>query len=145
MRDFKLPLDITQIQKCIPHRYPFLLIDRVLALTPGDSVVGIKQVSISEPMLQGHFPEFPVFPGVLVVEGMAQAAAVLAYYTLDSFKEILLTEVINTRFRKMIVPGDTLRYEMRVEKSRPPFFWFEGKALVDGEIVATARLSALLK
>ncbi len=144
--DLKMPMDINAIQKCIPHRYPFLLIDRVLELVPHEHIVAIKNVSMSEPMLQGHFPGNPVFPGVLIVEGIAQAAAVLGHLSYEKgLTQCLLTEVRAARFRRQVVPGDVMRFEVRVAKRRPPFFWFDAKCLIDGEITAEVEISAYIK
>jgi 3-hydroxyacyl-[acyl-carrier-protein] dehydratase len=140
------PLELVDIQKCLPHRHPFLLIDRVLELVPFESIKAIKCVSASDPILQGHFPDFPVMPGVMIVEGMAQAAGVLGHKSLATgFKQCLLTEIVNSRFRRQVVPGDVLVYDIKVKKSRPPFFWFDAVATVDGDLAAKVQLSALMK
>ena len=143
--NMQLPLGVPEIQECIPHRYPFLLIDKIIALTPYQSITAIKNVSALDPFMPGHFPNYPVFPGVLIVEGIAQASAVLGYCSTGKKNEVLLTEVNQTRFRKKVLPGDTLRYDIVIEKHRNPFFWFKGTAYVDQEIVATTSFSALLK
>ncbi len=141
-----LPLGNEQIQRCIPHRYPFLLIDQVIELVPGESIVAIKNISISDPILQGHFPGFPVFPGVLIIEAMAQASGILGRYSRDTdYQEMLLTEIGHCRFRQKVVPGDQLRFEVCLEKQRDPFFWFKGNAVVAGRSVASATISALMK
>ncbi len=144
--DFKLPMDIETIQKCIPHRYPFLLIDRVLEAIPHERIVAIKNISFSDPFLQGHFPGNPVVPGVLVIEAIAQAAAVLGHLSYeDGLSVCALTEVSAARFRRKIIPGDVLRLEVTVLKRRPPFFWFEAVCTVDGEHAAEVKLSAFIK
>lgn len=144
--DIKLPMDIEAIQKCIPHRYPFLLIDRVLEAVPHERIVAIKNISFSDPMLQGHFPGNPVVPGVLVIEAIAQAAAVLGHLSYeDGLSVCALTEVSSARFRRKIIPGDVLRLEVLVLKRRPPFFWFEAVCMVDGELAAEVKLSAYIK
>lgn len=141
-----LPFGIEQINKCIPHRYPFLLVDQVIELVPNESIVAIKQISVSDPILQGHFPGNPVYPGVLLVEAMAQTSAILGHYCLEKgHKSVLLTEVNNARFRRQVVPGDTLKITIKIEKSRSPFFWFKGEVTVGGEVAAKATLSALMK
>jgi len=145
-KKFNLPMDIMAIQECLPHRHPLLLVDRIVELVPYESVKGIKCISISDPILRGHFPDFPVFPGVLIVEGVAQTAGVLGHMSLaDGFEKCLLTEISKTRFRKQVVPGDVLTYDVKVKKARAPFFWFEAVATVDGDVVAQIELSALMK
>ncbi len=142
----KLPMDIIEIQKCIPHRYPFLLIDRVLEAVPHEYIVAIKNVSMSDPTLQGHFPGNPVMPGVLIVEAIAQAAAVLGHLSYATgLSQCLLTEVSAARFRRPVVPGDVMRFEVHVAKRRPPFFWFDAKCLIDGEVAAEVKISAFIK
>jgi beta-hydroxyacyl-ACP dehydratase FabZ len=142
----KFPMDVQAIQKCIPHRYPFLLIDRVLDAVPNEYIIATKNVSFADPVLQGHFPGNPVFPGVLIVEAMAQAAAVLGHLSYEhGLNTCYLTEVENARFKKPVVPGDMLKFDVKVIKRRPPFFWFEAQCLVDGEAVATVKLSAYIK
>ena len=142
----KFPMDIQAIEKCIPHRYPFLLIDRVLDAAPNEFITAIKNVSMTDPVLQGHFPGNPVVPGVLIVEAMAQAAAVLGHLSYElGLTTCYLTEVQSARFRKPVVPGDTMRFEVKVLRRRPPFFWFEAQCLVDGEPVADVKLSAYIK
>ena len=145
-KQIELPMGVQQIQEVLPHRYPMLLIDKVLELTAEKSVVALRNVSISDPILQGHFPGQPVLPGVMIVEGMAQAAGILGRFSLDHlFKEVLLTEVSETRFRAKVVPGDTLLYKVCVEKKRGHFFWFQGQALVEDKVVASAKFSAFIK
>ncbi len=140
------PIEVIDIQKCIPHRHPFLLVDRVIELVPSQSIKAIKCISISDPILQGHFPDNPIMPGVMIVEGMAQVAGILGYKSLAAgFKQCLLTEISGARFRRPVVPGDVLVYEITVKKSRPPFFWFDAVATVDGDIAAKVELSALMK
>jgi 3-hydroxyacyl-[acyl-carrier-protein] dehydratase len=143
--EFKLPMDVLEIQKCIPHRYPFLLIDRVLELKANESIVATKNVSISDPILQGHFPKNPLVPGVLIVEAMAQACGVLGYMTLGSLEVCLLTEVSKARFKRPVVPGDVMKFEVTLTKARKPFHWFRGVCTVDGELAASVDLSAFIK
>lgn len=140
-----LPLTVPAIEKCIPHRYPFLLVDRITKLKPNEHVLGHKNISACDPFLQGHFPQNPIFPGVLMIEGMAQTAGVLGFFSVGSSREILLTEVNQARFRQMVVPGDCLTYDVVIERIREPFFWYHASALVDGKVVARAKFSALLK
>ena len=139
-------MDINAIQQCIPHRYPFLLIDRVVDYKAGEYIHAIRSVTFSDPILQGHFPGNPVMPGVLIIEALAQAAAVLGKMTIPGgFTECLLAEVTNSRFRRPVMPGDTVRLEATLGRKRPPFYWFDGKALVDGQPVATVNFCALMK
>ena len=146
INDLQFPLDVTTIQKCIPHRYPFLLIDRVLEAVPDKHIVATRNVSISDPMLQGHFPDRPVVPGVLIVEAMAQAAAVLGHLsTKNGLETCLLTEVSSARFKRQVIPGDVMRFDITVSKSRMPFFWFDAKCTVEDDIAATVKLSAYIK
>lgn len=141
-----MPMDTESIQKCIPHRYPFLLVDRVVSMTPGDKIVAYRNISISESALQGHFPGDPVLPGVFIIEGLAQTAAIFGYYATGAVaKGCLLSDVSEARFRKPVRPGDRLMYEVKIERQRAHFIWFEGTALVDGEPVATAKFSALMR
>jgi beta-hydroxyacyl-ACP dehydratase FabZ len=141
-----LPLDSKAIEKCIPHRYPFLLVDKILELEPGKSIRGLKNVSLSDPILQGHFPSQPIYPGVLLIEAMAQTSAVLAYFSNPNpFSQILLTEVSQARFRRTVLPGDSLHFLITTEKSRGSFAWFNGQALVGQDVVASCKFSAFVK
>lgn len=142
----EFPLDVVAIQKIIPHRYPFLLIDRVISIVAGQSVVAIKNVSISDPILQGHFPGQPVYPGVLMVEGLAQTAAVLGISSnKNKIETVLLSSIEDARFRRVVNPGDTLRYEVQLERQRGGFCWFKGTAYVEQEIAVSVKFSALMK
>ena len=139
-------MELTEIESCIPHRYPFLFIDRVLELKPGEKLVAIKNCSIGDPVLQGHFPGDPVFPGVLMIEALAQASTILGYFSKkDGYEQVLLTEVSSARFRRKVIPGDCLRLEVCLQKTRPPFFWFDGRVLVDDNTAAQVTFSALMK
>ena len=138
-------LDATQIQALIPHRYPFLLIDRIVALEPGKRAVGLKLVSMSDGYLQGHFPDYPVMPGVLIVEALAQTGAVLVMH--DQANAGLLpffARIDNCRFRQPVRPGDTLRLEIEVTSFRPPVGKAHGRALVDGTLTCEADLTFAL-
>jgi beta-hydroxyacyl-ACP dehydratase FabZ len=139
-------LDITQIQAILPHRYPFLLIDRIVDYEPGKRVVGIKNVTLNEPYFDGHFPGAPVMPGVLIVEAMAQTAGVLMLATLPNREEklIFFTGIDRAKFRKPVIPGDQLRLELVVLRLRPRYIRLEGKAYVDGALVAEAEISSSL-
>jgi len=141
-----MPMDTEAIQRCIPHRYPFLLVDRVTSMTPGDKIVAYRNISGSESALQGHFPGDPVLPGVFIIEGLAQTAAIFGYYATGCvYKGCLLSDVSEARFRKPVRPGDRLVYEVKIERQRGHFLWFDALALVDGEKVATAKFSALMR
>ena len=139
-------LDIDEVLRRIPHRYPFLLVDRAEDYQPGVSIIGIKSVTINEPFFIGHFPGFPVMPGVLIVEAMAQTGAVLMSKTLDvdvSTKTIMFMSVDNARFRSPVRPGDTLRMHIDVLRARGGIYKFRGRALVRDKLVAEAEFAAL--
>ena len=140
-----LPLEAADIMRIIPHRYPFLLVDRIIELEPGRRVVGIKAVTANEPQFTGHFPGRPIMPGVLMVEALAQTAGV-AVMTLDEYrgKLGLFAGIDDCRFRRMVVPGDTLRLEVTVEKLRGMFGRVRGVATVDGEVAVEATLSIIV-
>ncbi len=145
IQSLTMPWGIKEIERALPHRYPFLLIDRVLELVPRESVLAIKNISVSEPVLQGHFPGSPIYPGVMTVEGLAQAAGILSYVSPEKgISSMLLTEVQNARFRRQIIPGDTITYSVRLLKSRGKFFWFSGEARVGNEVAVECELSALV-
>lgn len=143
--NFDLPMNVTDIEKCLPHRYPFLLIDQIVAFEKGKFIRGKKYISANEPFLQGHFPGQPVMPGVLMVESIAQASAVLGKLTLEGdCSQCLLMEIKQTRFRRVVVPGEILDIEVQVTNSRKDFFWFEGTAKVEDKLVVDAVFSAKL-
>jgi 3-hydroxyacyl-[acyl-carrier-protein] dehydratase/UDP-3-O-[3-hydroxymyristoyl] N-acetylglucosamine deacetylase/3-hydroxyacyl-[acyl-carrier-protein] dehydratase len=139
-------LNIEQIQGMLPHRYPFLLIDRILELEEGKSVVALKNVTYNEPFFQGHFPALKVMPGVLVVEALAQAGGILLYRSIpEPDKKIsLLSKIDKTKFRKPVVPGDQLRLEVEMIKLKSRFCHVRGRALVDGEVVVEGEVMASL-
>ncbi len=140
-------IDVLEVMKLIPHRPPFLMIDRVEDIAPGESAVGVKNITIDEPFFAGHFPQRPVFPGVLIVEAMAQTAAVLVVETLGDEamgKLVYFMTIDSARFRKPVVPGDQLRLEVRVQRHRGPVWKFSGEAKVDDQIVAEATYSAMI-
>jgi 3-hydroxyacyl-[acyl-carrier-protein] dehydratase len=143
----KKTIDINRIMKMIPHRYPILLVDRILEYVPGESAVGLKNVSINEPHFQGHFPDFPVMPGVLIVEAMAQTAAILVVDTLGKKAEgktVYFMSIDDARFRKPVVPGDCMHIHVKKIHSRANVWKFEGRALVDGALCAEATFSAMI-
>jgi len=140
-----LPLEAADIMRIIPHRHPFLLVDRIVELEPGVRAVGIKAVTANEPQFTGHFPERPIMPGVLMVEALAQTAGVVVM-SLDEYrgKVGLFAGIDDCRFRRMVVPGDTLRLEITVEKLRGMFGRVRGVASVDGEVAVEATLSIIV-
>jgi 3-hydroxyacyl-[acyl-carrier-protein] dehydratase len=140
-----LPLETADIMTILPHRYPFLLVDRVVELEPGKRAVGIKQVTANEPQFTGHFPGRPIMPGVLMVEALAQTAGI-AVQTLPEYagKLGLFAGIDDCRFKRLVVPGDTLRLEVTVEKLRGMFGRVRARATVDDEIAAEATLSIII-
>jgi len=138
-------LDINEIQRILPHRYPFLLVDRIIEIEP-ERIVGIKNVTRNEPFFAGHFPDFPVMPGVLIVEAMAQTAGVLVLQGIpDRHKKlVLLVAIENARFRRPVVPGDTLHLEMSILKRKASVAKMAGRATVDGQLVAEAEVMCKL-
>ncbi|MFC1811263.1 3-hydroxyacyl-ACP dehydratase FabZ [Thermodesulfobacteriota bacterium] len=137
--------DIQEIMNVLPHRYPFILVDRILELIPGEKVVALKNVTINEPFFQGHFPGTPVMPGVLIVEAMAQAGAVLAYASLsheESDGVVFFMGMDKVKFRKPVVPGDQLIIELKPLKQRLKVFKMSATAKVDKTLVAEAELMA---
>ena len=140
-------VDIARIMQAIPHRYPFLLVDRVVELKPNESAVGIKNVSINEHYFQGHFPSRPVMPGVLIIESMAQTAAVLVVETLGEDaqgKLVYFMMVEGAKFRRPVVPGDQLRIHVVKERNRGNVWKFRAEARVDGVVVAEATYAAMI-
>jgi beta-hydroxyacyl-ACP dehydratase FabZ len=134
-------LDIEEIRKILPHRFPMLLVDRILELEP-DRIVGIKNVTVNEPFFQGHFPDFPVMPGVLIVEAMAQVAGVLVLKGIEdrASKLVLLAGIDSAKFRRPVLPGDQLRIEMTVVKKKASVAKMRGVATVDGNVVAEVEV-----
>jgi 3-hydroxyacyl-[acyl-carrier-protein] dehydratase len=136
------PLDARQIQAIIPHRYPFLLVDRIVELEPGARVVGIKHVTMGDAFLQGHFPDHPVMPGVLIVEALAQTGAVLALADPAARGRIpYFARIDNCRFRRPVRPGDSIRLEVALQAARGPVGKAHGRALVEGALVCEADLT----
>jgi len=143
-------LDVVEIQKILPHRYPFLLVDRITEMTEGESVKGYKNVSISEPVFQGHFPGHPIYPGVMILEGMAQAGGILALKSSGFTEEELESKVIyfmsidGAKFRNPVKPGDKLEYRISVIKLRKNIIVLDGKAYVGDVLVSEAELKAMV-
>ncbi|OUS17920.1 3-hydroxyacyl-[acyl-carrier-protein] dehydratase FabZ [Rhodospirillales bacterium 47_12_T64] len=140
-------VDILEIKEMIPHRYPFLLIDRVDNIIKDQGAIGLKNVTINEPFFEGHFPRQPVMPGVLIIEAMAQTAAVLVVETLDgeaAGKLVYFMTVDEARFRKPVTPGDQLRIHVTKTRRRGAVWKFEGRAMVDGKLVAQAKFAAMI-
>lgn len=137
--------DVRQIMEIIPHRYPFLLVDKILELVPGEHVKGLKNVTINEPFFQGHFPGEPIMPGVLVLEAMAQTAAVLAFEThpeRERGEPIYFLGIDKVRFRKPVLPGDQIIFELRDYKQKRNIMKMKGTATIDGELAVEAELMA---
>ncbi|MBR1220045.1 3-hydroxyacyl-ACP dehydratase FabZ [Bradyrhizobium sp. U87765 SZCCT0131] len=140
-------VDIAQILKTLPHRFPFLLIDRVRDIRSDFSGVGIKNVTINEPQFTGHFPGRPIFPGVLMIEGMAQTAGVIGMLSTgetDRPTAVYFLTIDKCKFRKPALPGDTIEYHMRLITRKKAMWWFHGDAKVNGNIVAQADIGAML-
>lgn len=137
-------IDIHEIQRLLPHRYPFLLIDRVLEFTPGEHLIGIKNISYNEPQFTGHFPKRVIMPGVLILESLAQATGLLAFKSVDDLHAdnalYYLAGIDNARFKRPVEPGDQLHLEVRIVKNKRNFWKFTGVASVDGEIVVSADI-----
>jgi len=140
-------IDINEIKRVIPHRYPFLLIDRVVEIVEPDVIRGYKNITANEPMFQGHFPDSPVFPGVLILEAMAQLGAYFVMRKLPEDKRMAYFAGIDkVRFKRVVIPGDRLDFEVKLVRNRGSFVVMEGKATVEGELAASATLmSALAK
>ena len=136
-------LQIQEIMALLPHRYPFLLIDRVLDYTPGESLTAIKNVTVNEPIFTGHFPGMPIFPGVLILEALAQATGILGFKTVTERSEnelYLFAAIDEARFKKPVLPGDTMVLEVKFLKERRNVWKFYGEAKVEGQIVCSAEL-----
>ena len=141
-------IDVTEIMDILPHRYPILLVDRVTELTKGESIVALKNISIGESVLQGHFPNQPIWPGVMTVEALAQAGGILAMKSSDSDdfadKIVLFMGIDNAKFRRPVTPGDQLFLHVKKVQERGPVWKFSGEAKVDGKTVASADFSAMV-
>ena len=143
-------LDVIEIQKILPHRYPFLLVDKVTSMNEGKNIVAYKNVSISEPVFQGHFPGHPIYPGVMILEGMAQAGGILAFKSGGLSEEEIKQKVMyfmsidGAKFRSPVKPGDKLEYKISVKKLRKTLIVLDGEAWVDDTLVAQAELKAMI-
>jgi 3-hydroxyacyl-[acyl-carrier-protein] dehydratase len=141
-------LDIKKIMEVLPHRYPFLLVDKVLEMEPGKRIVTVKNVTINEPFFQGHFPGYPIMPGVLLIEAMAQSWGILVLSQEPERvqeRSILFIGIDNARFRKPVVPGDQVRFELEAMNLKRSIWKFKGKAFVEGTLVAEAELMATVR
>jgi len=143
--------NVVEIQKILPHRYPFLLVDRITDLKEGEYIEGFKNVSISEPVFQGHFPDHPIYPGVMIIEGMAQAGGVLAFKSMDNAsqeeienKVVYFMSIDKAKFRAPVTPGDQLVYKINVIKNKGAVWQLDAKAYVDDKVVAQAELKAMI-
>ena len=144
-------IDVVEIQKILPHRYPFLLVDKVTELNVSENLVGYKNVTIGEQIFEGHFPGHPIYPGVMILEGMAQAGGVLAFKSLGDMTEeeaaqkvVYFMSIDKAKFRNPVKPGDRLEYRINVLKHKGNIWVFEGKAYVDDKLVAEAELKAMI-
>ena len=138
-------IDINEILNILPHRYPFLLVDKVVELEAGKRAKGIKNVTINEPFFQGHFPGHPIMPGVLIVEAMAQVGGILAFKTANvANKAVYFMGINKAKFRRPVLPGDSLELVLEVIKQRGPIWVFKGEAFVDGNLVSEAELMATI-
>ena len=138
-------IEINEILRILPHRYPFLLVDRVLEFERGERIVGVKNVTINEPFFQGHFPDHPIMPGVLLIEALAQVSAVLAFKSADGHDGSLVyfMGIDHAKFRKPVVPGDQLRMEVKVLRKRTPYWKTKGWIYVESTVVCEAELMAM--
>lgn len=144
-------IDVVEIQKILPHRYPFLLVDKITELNLNENLVGYKNVTIGEQIFEGHFPGHPIYPGVMILEGMAQAGGVLAFKSLGDMTEeeaaqkvVYFMSIDKAKFRNPVKPGDRLEYRIGVLKHKGNIWVFDGKAYVDDKLVAEAELKAMI-
>ena len=142
-----MPLSIEEIMKALPHRYPFLLVDRILEMEPKKRVIGLKNVTINEPFFQGHFPGHPIMPGVLIVEAMAQVGGILLMgeFADPESKVVYFMSLDNVKFRRPVKPGDQLRFELDMTQIRGTVCKMRGVAKVDGEVVCEADMAAMVR
>jgi beta-hydroxyacyl-ACP dehydratase FabZ len=140
------PIEVEEIRSLLPHRYPFLLVDRIIELEPERRIVGLKNVTVNEPFFQGHFPGRAIMPGVLIIEAMAQVGGVLAIKSLPAGTKavVYLAGVNEAKFRRPVVPGDQLRFEIRTIKRRESFWKMQGQAFVGAELASEAEVTAMV-
>jgi len=145
-----MTMDVMEIQEIIPHRYPFLLVDRITQVIKNENLIGYKNVSISENVFQGHFPGHPIYPGVMILEGMAQAGGILAFQSMDMTKAEAANKVVyfmsidKAKFRAPVKPGDRLEYRISVIKQKGAIWMLKGEAFVDDKMVSEAELKAMI-
>ena len=146
-----MTMDVMEIQKIIPHRYPFLLLDRVTDIVKNESLTGFKNVTIGDNVFQGHFPGHPIYPGVMILEGMAQAGGILAFKSMDDMTEeeaankvVYFMSIDKAKFRAPVRPGDRLEYRITVIKNKGAIWMLDGKAYVDDTLVSQAELKAMI-
>ncbi len=146
-----MTMDVVEIQKIIPHRYPFLLLDRVTDIQKGESLIGFKNVTIGDNVFQGHFPGHPIYPGVMILEGMAQAGGILAFKSMGDMTEeeaaqkvVYFMSIDKAKFRSPVKPGDKLEYRISVIKNKGAIWILKGEAFVDDKIVSEAELKAMI-
>ena len=147
MSEELITLDVNEIKKCLPHRYPMLLADRIENLKLGEGAVGIKNVTVNEPFFQGHFPAKPIMPGVLIVEAMGQTAGVVVAKTMNLEQEgglVYFMSMDGVKFRKLVQPGDVLKLHVEKDRARGNVWRFKGKAYVDDSLVAEATFTAMI-
>lgn len=147
MSDTNCVIDVNQIREMIPHRYPFLLVDKIIEMESGESAVGLKNVTVNEPQFMGHFPAMPVMPGVLIIEAMAQTAAIVVVETLEEKTAgnlVYFMTIDEARFRKPVVPGDTMHIHVKKIHSRKTVWKFKGEARVGDALCAEATFSAMI-
>lgn len=147
MSEELITLDVNEIKKCLPHRYPMLLVDRIENLKLGEGAVGIKNVTVNEPFFQGHFPAKPIMPGVLIVEAMGQTAGVVVAKTMNLEQEgglVYFMSMDGVKFRKLVQPGDVLKLHVEKDRARGNVWRFKGKAYVDDSLVAEATFTAMI-
>ena len=137
-------MNINEIMQHLPHRYPFLLVDRIIDLQPGKGITGIKNVTFNEPFFQGHFPGQPIMPGVLIIEAMAQVAGIAAFSSDMEGKAVYFMSIEKAKFRRPVVPGDQLRLEIKVLQHRGNVWKFSGAATVDGKLASEADFTAMV-
>ena len=137
-------MNINEIMQYLPHRYPFLLVDRIIDLQPGKSITGIKNVTFNEPYFQGHFPGQPIMPGVLIIEAMAQVAGIVAFSSGMEGKAVYFMSIEKAKFRRPVVPGDQLRLEIKVLQQRGNVWKFSGAATVEGKLASEAEFTAMV-